>query len=185
MGILIAGLVAFFIIHTIPFSSKRDVLVSAISEKGTKGIVALGSLASFVLIVLGWQATEIDLLYMPPEWGRHVTHLFALIGILLFIASNAPTNIRRKLRHPQLTGVAIWALGHLFANGETRSVILFGFFILFSHYAMFASNKRDGEWVKRDPVPVSRDIVTVVIGLIVFGALFHFHESFTGMPVMP
>ena len=37
-----------------------------------------------------------------------------------------PNNVKRLLRHPQLTGVALWGIGHLLANGESRSIILFG-----------------------------------------------------------
>ncbi|MEX0297946.1 MAG: NnrU family protein [Kordiimonas sp.] len=187
MTLLAAGLALFFLLHMIPFWGQklRTGTIAKLGKGPYSGLFALISLGSFVLIVLGWQASEVELLYSPPEWGRHATPLFALIGIVLFIASNAPTNIRRLLRHPQLTGVALWAIGHLFSNGETRSVLLFSGMVIFSITAIIASNNRDGEWIKRDPVPKSRDVVTVAIGLSVFSALYYFHEYFTGIPVLP
>lgn len=186
MTLLALGIALFFILHMIPFwgRSIRSGTIARIGPAPYKGMFALASLSSFILIVLGWQATEVDMLYYPPAWGRHVTPLLVLFGIFLFIASNAPTNVRRLLRHPQLIGVTLWGIGHLFANGESRSVLLFGGMILFSVTAIWSSNKRDGEWIKREPVPISRDIVTVVISLAVYGALYYFHETFTGVPVL-
>lgn len=183
MTMMLAGLIAFFLIHSLAFTpERRELVVEILGFKIYRAIFTFGSLSSFVLIVMGWQSFEPEMIYYPPAWGRHVTPLFALFGILLFIASNAPTNIRRMLRHPQLTGVTLWGAGHLFSNGETRSVMLFGFFILFSLYAMWASNKRDGEWIKRDPVPRSRDVVTILISLVVYGALYYFTRFSPAFP---
>lgn len=186
MTLLALGLALFFALHMIPFWALglRAALIGKLGKGPYSGIFALSSLASFVLIVLGWQASEIEILYDAPAWGRHVTPLFALFGILLFIASNAPTNIRRMLRHPQLVGVALWAVGHLFSNGETRSVLLFGGLLIYALVSIWSSNQRDGVWIKRDPVPKSRDVVTVVIALAVYGGLFYFHSAFTGVPII-
>ncbi|MFK8020771.1 MAG: NnrU family protein [Pseudomonadales bacterium] len=185
MTMLILGVVLFFTLHMMPFWMRgfRSTVIKTMGAGPYAGVFALLSLASFVVIVFGWKAAELSLLYVPPAWGRHATMLLVLVGILLFIASNAPTNIRRVLRHPQLLGVSLWGIGHLLSNGETRSAVLFGGMILFSVVAMWSSNKRDGEWEKREAVPVSRDVVVVLIGLVVFSALLYFHQSFTGMPV--
>jgi len=186
MILLFFGLLFFSGLHMMPLCAQnmRDKIISALGPRPYKALFALASLGSFVLIVLGWQASEIEYLYTAPVWGRHVTPLFVLVGILLFIASNAPTNIRRLIRHPQLIGVTLWGIGHLFSNGETRSILLFGGLIIFSLSAIFASNKRDGEWIKREPVPRSRDIITVVIGLFVFAAAFYYHSYLTGIPLI-
>ncbi len=187
MTILASGLALFFILHMIPFwgTGIKSTITIKIGAGPYKGLFALATLASFVLIVFGWQASEIEIFYDAPVWGRHATPLFVLFGILLFIASNAPTNIRRMLRHPQLIGVMLWGIGHLMSNGETRSVLLFGGMIVFSLAAIISSNKRDGDWIKRDIVPLSRDIITIVIGLVVFAALYYFHASFTGISILP
>lgn len=184
MTTLILGVALFCALHLIPLFTPniRAASVGKVGEGPYKGLFALATVASFYLMVSGWQTIDPINVYDPPMWGRHVTPLFALIGIMLFIASNAPTNIRRAIRHPQLTGVALWAVGHLFSNGESRSMVLFGGMFLYCVLAIIGSNKRDGEWVKRAAVPLSRDIITIVIGLAVTGALVYFHESFTGLP---
>ncbi len=187
MLLLIAGLCLFYLSHIIPiqFPSLREKVVTKLGTRTYKILYTLDSLFAFVLIVLGWQSiSSTEQLYYPPAWGMHVTYLFASIGLLLFIASNAPTNIRRILRHPQLLGVTFWGTGHLFSNGELRSVILFGGFIAFSLHTIWASNKRDGEWVKREKVPVYMDVITISIGLSVIAAAMYFHEYITGIPIM-
>ncbi|MFC3052958.1 NnrU family protein [Kordiimonas pumila] len=186
MAILFLGIALFFGLHMIPYFGQalRTNLIGKIGALPYKGLFALASLCSFVVIVMGWQSVDVIQIYSPPVWGKHVTFLFVLIGIILFIASNAPTNIRRILRHPQLIGVTIWGIGHLFANGENRSVLLFGGFIIFSLVSIWATNRRDGVWVKRDKVSPISDIITVLIGIGVYGIFFTFHQNIIGVPVM-
>jgi uncharacterized membrane protein len=183
MTLLLLGLVAFAVLHMIPFwgQNVRTGAIKIIGAMPYKGLFALATLGSFVLMVMGWKAAEIGFIYEPPTWGRHVTPLFVLAGFVLFIASNAPTNIRRMVRHPQLMGVTLWGIGHLLSNGENRSVLLFAGMAIFSLVAMMASNKRDGDWVKRDKVSLPKDIITVVIALALFGGFMHFHEAIIGV----
>ena len=184
---LTLGLLLFIILHLIPvfMPNFRAAAMEKIGRNPYKGLFALATIGSFYLLVMGWQSAGVMDVYIPPAWGRHATPLFALIGIILFIASNAPTNIRRALRHPQLVGVSIWAVGHLFSNGESRSLVLFGGMIAYCMLAIWGSNKRDGQWVKPSSVPRSRDIITLMIGISATAAALYFHESFTGMPAMP
>ncbi len=59
----------------------------------------------------------------------------------------------RIVRHPQLTGVSIWAFAHLMMNGDSRSIVLFGTMFIWAILSIAALiNRRDGEWVKQ-PVP--------------------------------
>lgn len=188
MIMLLTGLVAFTLLHMIPFfgQSLKNGVSAKVGNNAYRGIFSLFTLASIVLLVFGWQATDPEnWLYTPPTWSLRVTPIVLYFAILLFIASNAPTNIRRLLRHPQLYGVILWGAGHLLANGELRSVLLFGGFIVFGLLSIWDSNKRDGEWIKRDKVPLSRDIVTVLIASIVYAALMYFHTNFTGIEVLP
>jgi uncharacterized membrane protein len=187
MTLLISGLILFTILHMLPFwgRSVRAGAVNMIGPMPYKGLFALASLGSLWLVGMGWGRIEdITFLYEAPAWGRHVTPIFVLAGFILFIASNAPTNIRRAVRHPQLMGVAMWGIGHLLSNGETRSVALFAGLTLFSLLAMIGSNQRDGEWVKRDKVPLVKDIITVVIAGALYAGFTYFHGMIIGVPVM-
>ena len=75
------------------------------------------------------------------------------MGFILFFAAYPPTNVKRLLRHPQLTGVALWGVGHLLANGESRSIVLFGGLTLWAIAEIVVINRRDGARDKPAPVP--------------------------------
>jgi len=187
MTLLLLGIVSFAILHFIPYWG-RNVRAGAVGVIGAgpyKGLFALATFGSFVLMVTGWKSAEVLPVYDAPAWGMHVTPLFVLAGFILFVASNAPTNIRRMIRHPQLLGVALWGIGHLISNGENRSLLLFGGMAIFCFVAMIGSNQRDGEWVKTEKVGLSRDIITVLISVVLYAAFMYFHGWIIGVPAMP
>ena len=51
--------------------------------------------------------------------------LFMPIAAILLVAGNLPGNISRYVKHPMLTGIALWAFLHLLANGDLSSTIIF------------------------------------------------------------
>ena len=105
-------------------------------------------------------------------------------ALFLFIAARANSNIKRLIRHPQLSALVLWGAAHLLANGESRSLVLFGTFALWALIQMFFINRRDGAWQKPDPVPLSRDIIVGVIALVVYTALVFGHGYFSGVPLI-
>lgn len=187
MDLLIAGLIAFIGLHLIPYFGIRFrvAAIGKLGMAGYRGMFALAVAASLAAIIFGWRETPPEYFYSPPAWGIHATPLFVLGAFLLFFASGAPTNIKRYIRHPQMTGILLWAVGHLLSNGEERSFLLFGSFALWAVIAILASNKRDGVWEKADPQPVVKDVVTVVIALVLYGVAIYFHEAVIGVRPMP
>lgn len=184
MTLLILGVALFALLHLIPIFAieARQSVKSRIGEKPYKGLFALAVLASVYFIYKGWTATEVDFLYIPPSWSGHLAALFILAGFITFFASRAPTNIKRILRNPQLTGVVLWSAGHLIANGETRSIVLFAGLGLWALIAIIGTNKRDGDWVKPEKQPVIKDVVTVLIGVALYGVFaFWAHEFLFGV----
>jgi len=187
MTLLLIGLVAFIGLHLIPYFaiSFRAGLIGKIGIGGYRGLFALAVLASMAGIIFGWRSTIPEMVFNPPTWGFHVTPLFVLFGFILFFASQAPTNIKRVVRHPQMTGLLLWAVGHLAANGEDRSVVLFGGLALWSVLAIVGANRRDKVWQKPEKQPIIKDVITVVIGLALYALAVYFHEAVIGVRPMP
>ena len=167
---LVLGVFLWSFIHFIPTIAVdfRKSLIAKLGENPYKGLFALLIALALYLIISGWRATVPESLYLPPQWGRHVTSLLVLIGFIFFLASHHATNLKRFLRHPQLTGVAIWGIGHLLANGEARSIVLFGGLAAWAVIEILLLNRRDGAWVKPDPVPGKKDIILLVAGFVVY-----------------
>lgn len=183
MTLFIIGLSLWAIIHLIPTVGKdlRTNLISKIGLKPYKGIFALSILASIVLIVSGWRSIIPVDIYFPLTWGRFVTFLLVLLTFILFAAAKRKTNIKRVLRHPQLTGLALWSIGHLLANGDNRSLILFATLGLWSILEIILINQREGQWQKPEPVPLKNDVVTVIAGCVIYVVIMFAHPYFTGM----
>ncbi len=187
MLLFIAGLIFFITLHLVPTTGAalRAHLILKYSKKKYAAGFALCAIISLAMIIFGWRSSEPGFLYAPPAWGYHVTPLLVLIGFILFISSNAPTNIKRIIRHPQMTGIFLWGAGHLFANGELRSVLLFGGFCLWAFLSIISANKRDGEWTKPAKQSITKDIITIGIALALYVGFIAIHEWLIGVSPLP
>ncbi len=158
----------------------RKRLVDRLGENGYKGLFAVAMVISIYLIISGWKATPPEFLYIPPAWGRHAAALLVLIAFVLFSASHGRNNIKRFVRHPQLGSVALWGVAHLLANGESRSIVLFGGLALWAVVEIVLINRREGAWVKPDPAPRRKDVIAVVAGVVVYAVFAHLHQWLFG-----
>jgi uncharacterized membrane protein len=158
---------------------KRN-LISRLGENPYKGVFTLVIALAIYLIISGWKSTIPEYVYLPPAWGRHATALLVLIGFILFGASHGNNNIRRVIRHPQLTGVLCWGIGHLLANGESRSIVLFGGMTLWALVEIVLINRREGAWARPAPTPIRKDAIAVIAGAVVYGVIAMAHQWLFG-----
>jgi len=68
-----------------------------------KGLFALDIVIALVLIVLGWKAATPAWIYAPPLNGSTIPMAVIVLAIVLFVASSTPNNLKRYVRHPQMT----------------------------------------------------------------------------------
>lgn len=174
MTILIAGLILFIGSHSmrIVAPGARDAAIARMGEGGYKGLYSVVALIGFVLIIWGFgrTASDPDFLYAPPFWLRHVTELLVLVALILAVASALPpSHISTLAGQPLVIGTAIWALAHLFVNGEIGTTVLFGVFLIWAVIDWIAQRARPK--VAR-PAPSWRfDAIAVVAGVVVYGVL--------------
>lgn len=187
MTLLVVGILMFAIVHLFPAIARpaRDRLAERLGARPYQGLFALTILTSIVVIVFGWKSAQPALIYMPVLKPGLVTSGLMLLAILLFVASNAPTNIKRLIRHPQMTGTVLWSVAHLLANGDSRSVLLFGSLGLWAILEMLLCNRRDGAWRKPEPVSMAKDVITVIVGVVVFAVFAYSHRWLFGVTVVP
>jgi uncharacterized membrane protein len=183
---LIGGILLWAVTHLFVAvgTDTREKLISRIGLQPYKGLFSLTLVAALVLIVMGWKAMPPSSLYAPPLWLHYITIVLMPIAIILFISARVPTDIKQFIRHPQLTGVKLWAFAHLLSNGETRAVILFGGMLAWAVAEVIVINRRDGVWQKPAPVGMAKTLMTMMIGLIATAVLVFAHPWFTGMPVI-
>jgi uncharacterized membrane protein len=184
MGLLIAGLVLWSAVHL--FSAlaapQRQRLLDRFGRGPYRGVYSLLLVGAILLMVAGWRAAALSDVYLPPPALRLLAGVLMFIALTLFFSSRAPTDIKRFLRHPQLTGVVVWAIAHLLANGDSRSLLLFGALGAWAVVEMSAINRRDGEWVKPPPVGALRSALPLAIGALAWIALVYAHPWIAGVP---
>ncbi|WP_029058550.1 NnrU family protein [Stappia stellulata] len=191
MTMLIAGLIIFFGVHTLPMKPElRGRMRARLGDLGYKGAFALVSLLGLVLIVYGYgmaRAAGPVLLYSPPVWMSHITMLLMLPVFVLLVAAYAPTgHIKARVKHPMILAVKVWALAHLLANGDLASVVLFGGFLAWGVVDRISLKKRGdigGAGALRKSV--AGDAISVVAGLGLYAAFVVFlHMWLIGVPVI-
>ncbi len=182
MAYLVCGLIIFFGIHSLPmFASVRAPLESRLGEMRFKGIYSLIALAGFSLILIGTSRAEFLAVFQPPPWAPVVANLAMPVAFCLIVAAFVPNNFRRVLRHPMLSGVCLWALVHLFANGDLASILLFGAFSAYPVVAIVSINRRSpAPEVARQPLGM--DGLVLAIGFAAFWIVRNYHSALFGVP---
>ncbi|MFN4024835.1 MAG: NnrU family protein [Hyphomonas sp.] len=189
---LILGLVIFFGTHLFSALRSREPGRDIKAKLGAgpyMGLYSLVAIAGFVLIVWGYGAARpAPILYVPPVWMAHLNLVLMLPAMILLAAAYTPTGrIRKAVKHPMLAAVKIWALGHLLANGELNSVLLFGSFLAYGVIDRIAVKKRGDIGPGPDaPVSAMGDLTAVVIGTAAYAAiLLWLHPILFGVAALP
>lgn len=186
MNLLVTGIAVWCVVHLFPsvMPETREKLIARLGNNAYRGLFALVILASLVVIVLGWRSATPTAIYAPPIQGSPIVSVLVFLAFILFVAARANTNLKRILRHPQLTGVIVWSVAHLLANGDSRSVALFCSLGVWAVLEILLINRRDGAWEKPAAAPVQSDVVVVVIAAVAFAVIFYFHELLFGVSPM-
>ena len=172
MLLLIAGLILWSGAHL--FKRLAPAERAAMGDRG-KAVVAVSVLGGIVLMVLGYRMAD-----GAVFWGRHpalvgINNLLMLVSVYLFAAAGAKTALARRMRHPMLGAVKVWALAHLLVNGDVPSFVLFGGLLAWAVIEMIAINRAERDWTPPPPAPVSKEISAIVITLVIYGLIAALH----------
>jgi len=184
---LIAGVLIWAVVHLMKSVTPglRASIQGAIGDGPHKGLVALSLIGAILLMVFGWRSTPAEFVYDVPSWGRHLNMLLMIFAIYLIGAAQGNSRIRQWIRHPMLVGVFTWAAGHLVANGDSRSLVLFGGIGLWAVISIFTVSRNEGIWVKPGKIAsIGREILSIVIALVLYAVLFWAHPYLSGMPLV-
>ena len=192
MGLLvmIVGLALFLGVHTLTTQrGLRAQFIAAVGEGGYKIAYALASLAGLVLSVWGfahYRATGMIPVWSPPTFLKHINSALMLPAVILVVASYIRGRIYTAVKHPMLSGIKLWAFGHLLANGDLGGIILFGAFLAWAVFDRISLKHRTDAGAPPIPVGgVTNDLIAVAVGFIAYLALaFTFHPVVIGVPVV-
>lgn len=192
MTIFITGLAIFFGLHVFSAIRSRDPgkdLKAKLGYGPFMGLYSLASIVGFVLIIYGFGAARgSGILYTPPSWLAHINLLLTIPALILLVASQVPAgHIKKTAKHPMLLSIKLWAFGHLLANGELNSVLLFGSFLAYAVFDRLMVKRRGdngpGPDVTLNPM---MDMVSVAVGIGAWAAIaLWLHPILFGVVAMP
>lgn len=182
MILLALGVLATALLHLVAaVPSLKMRLKEAVGAKAYGPVFGIASIVGVLIIVAGWRMADFVSVYDPPAWGRYANFALTLVaficlGIFLFRGT-----LRQRLRFPMGIAVIFWATGHLFANGDLRSLILFGGLLIYA-FAHILIGSAYG--VRPSPeVRSGHDLLSVVMGVALYGVMAQLHDAIIGVPV--
>jgi uncharacterized membrane protein len=182
MTLLAVAVVAFALIHLVPAVPPVKARLQQALGAAYGPVFGIAATAALVLIVVGWNVSGHVSVYEPPMRLRQATVgllllAFLCLGVFLFRG-----RLRQHLRFPLAIGVILWGAGHLFANGDLASLILFGGLIA---YAVAHLGLGLAYGIRPSPeVRSGHDILSLVAGLALYIAMVQLHPVLIGVPVL-
>lgn len=171
---LILGLALWFVSHLMKRVTPG--LRAALGEGAGKAVVSLLSILSIYLMVKGFRAADVVILWNPPAFLTHLNNLLMLLAVFLVNLGYSRGVLRTKIRHPMLTAVKTWAIAHLLVNGDLASVVLFGGLFVWALVDLILINRRVPVWNRPAPGPVKNDLIYGVVALGVYGMIGWIHN---------
>ena len=161
---LVAAAAVFLLIHFVISGTRlRDAIVGVIGQGPYMGLFSLASVGALTWTGFAYGAARHgpDPVYWAAtpatKWIQLGVTLLAFLLAVPGLLTPNPTSVRQEgaldrpdvakgmvriTRHPFLTGVALWAAGHLLVNGDLASLILFGTLLLL---AVFGTTSIDAK----------------------------------------
>ena len=179
MLLLVAGVLLWSAAHL--FKRVAPNARAAMGGAG-RGIMSIAILASMVLMYLGYAHAQ-GVYY----WGRSpeavgINNLLMFLAIYLMVAAASKSWITGSIRHPQLTAIKSWAIGHLLVNGDSASMVLFGGLLAWAVISVVIINKQDGKPALSVQTSAGREAITGLAAVLAFGAIAFIH-IYMGYPV--
>jgi uncharacterized membrane protein len=209
-----------FVLSSMPV---RSALIGAIGEQPFRGLYSLLAIGSIVWMVAAYNAAPITVLWPTDFWMVWVPVIVMPFALLLFVGGltqynptlvvtqTEPTRadpapgILKITRHPMMWSFGLWALAHLFPNGDLPSLIFFGSLAVLALGGTIhidaRRRAREGESYRRlEAASSSLPLLAVIQGrakltladiglwriavaVVLWAALFHLHRFIAGVPV--
>jgi uncharacterized membrane protein len=223
---LLLAMLAFvgghFVLSAPPLRTK---LIAALGERVFAGAYSLLMILALIWVVAAYRVAPPRIVW---DFGPSINFLpivimpFALILAVLGLIARSPTAVMGErflagergsvhgpatiTRHPFLSGVALWAIAHLIANGDVASILLFGGMACLSIGGMYAIDhkralKLGDAWrafaaqTSRLPFAAALAKRTKIdwagigwsrpaLGVILYAVLLFYHDRWFGVPAL-
>jgi uncharacterized membrane protein len=223
-SLVIAG-VAFCGSHILLSSTRlRGSLREQLGEHGFLAVYSLTALVTFAWFLVAYSHAPTLFLWPTEGWMALVPVVVMPLATILLVAGYSTPNptsvgmersaraddpapgILRVTRHPVMWAIGLWAISHMIANGDLRSLVFFGGFAALSlggtvlidrkkRLALGSNWSRLAEVTSNLPFAALvtgrtrlrwRDIslLRIAAGLLLYVVLYRAHSIIAGIPVV-
>jgi uncharacterized membrane protein len=145
METLILACIVFLATHFVTSTPLRPLIVGAIGEKVWLGLYTLVSFATIGWMVWAYNRAPVEPLWAGWRLAPAILMPFAFMLLAGGLVTRNPTAVGqakalkaeepargmlRVTRHPMMWGFMLWALAHILAQGELKSTLFFGTFLV-------------------------------------------------------
>jgi uncharacterized membrane protein len=224
ISLVIAG-IAFCGSHVLLSSTGlRGSLRDQLGERGFLAVYSLTALVTFAWFLMAYAHAPTILLWPRQMWMALVPIVVMPLATVLLVAGYTTPNptavgmeraaraddpapgLLRVTRHPVMWAIGLWAVSHMIANGDLRSLLFFGAFAALSlggtllidrkkRLALGSNWSRLAEVTSNLPFAALvtgrtrlrwRDIslLRVIAGLLLYAVLYNAHTIIAGAPVV-
>src|SRR5215471_5929272 len=224
VSLVIAGL-AFCGSHVLLSSTGlRGSLRDQLGERGFLAVYSLTAVATFAWFLVAYAHAPTILLWPGQRWTALVPVVVMPLATILLVAGYTTPNptavamerlaraddpapgVLRVTRHPVMWAIGLWAISHMVANGDLRSLIFFGALaglslggtVLidrkkqlalgsdWSRLAALTSNLPFAALVAGRARLLWRDVsvLRIIAGLLLYVVLYRAHSVIAGIPVI-
>jgi len=224
ISLVIAG-IAFCGSHVLLSSTGlRGSLRDQLGERGFLAVYSLTALVTFAWFLMAYARAPTILLWPRQMWMALVPIVVMPLATVLLVAGYTTPNptavgmeraaraddpapgLLRVTRHPVMWAIGLWAVSHMIANGDLRSLLFFGAFAALSlggtllidrkkRLALGSNWSRLAEVTSNLPFAALvtgrtrlrwRDIslLRVIAGLLLYAVLYNAHTIIAGAPVV-
>jgi uncharacterized membrane protein len=157
MSQVILALAAFLLLHSVPaIPTIRGRLTAALGLRLYLLVYSTTSVALLIWVLHAAWSTDYVEIWQPDPRSALANLVLSPVGLFLVTAGLISPNpasvsfvtgatsgaITTITRHPVLWGFFFWSLGHVAANGDVRSLVIFGGLGLFSAAGILVTEKR-------------------------------------------
>ena len=224
ISLVIAG-IAFCGSHVLLSSTGlRGSLRDQLGERGFLAVYSLTALVTFAWFLRAYAHAPTIVLWPRQMWTALVPIVVMPLATILLVAGYTTPNptavgmeraaraddpapgILRVTRHPVMWAIGLWAVSHMIANGDLRSLLFFGAFAALSlggtllidrkkRLALGSNWSRLAEVTSNVPFAALvtgrtrlrwRDVslLRVIAGLLLYAVLYNAHALIAGVPVV-
>ena len=224
ISLVIAG-IAFCGSHVLLSSTGlRGSLRDQLGERGFLAVYSLTALVTFAWFLRAYAHAPTIVLWPRQMWTALVPIVVMPLATILLVAGYTTPNptavgmeraaraddpapgLLRVTRHPVMWAIGLWAVSHMIANGDLRSLLFFGAFAALSlggtllidrkkRLALGSNWSRLAEVTSNVPFAALvtgrtrlrwRDVslLRVIAGLLLYAVLYNAHTIIAGAPVV-